>query len=917
MNSNILNIVQFKVTDTIGTDDNFVTTDWDQAAVFYADGTVKIVDVDTAKALAKSNSVLLQETTAEGLTKNYNKFRSIANFDPNRPNYRVNTDGKTTPFTFVPDNGKAKGTPVKSSDEEDKKRKPLTVINGGKNSSTKKDSGEEATGKTETKTTSTPEPDNKTASKTASRKKDSDDSSLDEDDDIEDEKRTGFLGLLAAPFVGLWRKFKGVVDGINDKIKNRAAKKLEKKANPKEKIKDKIAKKKDDVVKGAKDFADSAVKEHSKGSTKKAKVSTTKKARAKKTKSKRGFFGKVAAAITAVAVALGLISCASGDVSKQATPETASQTLDLTDEELNELTDEELVNLINSGEISLEQVKEMLASGAITNEVLDNLSFDQLLAVTNSEVQASEMSKIGNYLEYFNGTFADKYLENNHKDVRAALSWEEVMALNLAYNDFTKDEIKAMINGTEFDSLDLTNAYKEGTLQLMGAFVLETRDMPVDLSQLLNSQEGIDFYNKYNDLFLRCKETTGQEQIDAVNAFYQELYKDFPITSEVREVGISHSEARDDIVSYKLSITPMVAAAEMMFQNLEIDHTMADPAINYFNDLGLCNYAQGVFDKVENLSYCMDEDKSLPTYEQFASAKIEKLKAEDHYFSSDRERDLSQLDLFQDWVNGHFNLDENGEFIYGSTVSENISYEVVGSYTTTSTSYRTEHSEGYGSRGDAVKAVGEAEVERQEGAIQDKYDKENAAAKAEGEAEAEKNRQELQDQADKDAEAIRDEIKQDEEDLQDKIDDANDTINNGGQVNEDDFGDHDVDFDKGHSSGDGTLDDSVSDVTTDGTGVGEELPDPNQSGSDFDANEPSYSGQPEGTLDVGTTPDGDVFIEYEEPVIETATTYSEPVASNDNAQTQSGSSDVETLVDDMVEEMAAEQTEDEAFVYTK
>ena len=178
------------------------------------------------------------------------------------------------------------------------------------------------------------------------------------------------------------------------------------------------------------------------------------------------------------------------------------------------------------------------------------------------------------------------------------------------------------------------------------------------------------------------------------------------------------------------------------------------------------------------------------------------------------------------------------------------------------------------------------------------------------------NRQELQDQADKDAEAIRDEIKQDEEDLQDKIDDANDTINNGGQVNEGDFGDHNVDFDDNHSSSDGTLDDSVSDVTTDGTGVGEELPDPNQSGSDFDANEPSYSDQPEGTLDVGTTPDGDVFIEYEEPVVEAATTYSEST-SNDNTQTQSGSSDVETLVDDMVEEMAAEQTEEETFVYTK
>ena len=102
-------------------------------------------------------------------------------------------------------------------------------------------------------------------------------------------------------------------------------------------------------------------------------------------------------------------------------------------------------------------------------------------------------------------------------------------------------------------------------------------------------------------MFLRCKETTGQDQIDAVNAFYQELHNDFPINADQREVGISHAETRDDIEAYKLSVTPMVAAAEMMFQNLDIDHTLSDQAIAYFNDLGLCNFAQGSFDKAETI----------------------------------------------------------------------------------------------------------------------------------------------------------------------------------------------------------------------------------------------------------------------------------------------------------------------------
>ena len=1055
MNSNILNIVQFKVTDYIGSDEGgFVTTDWDQAAVFYSDGSVKIIDVDSAKELAKNSHVKMSETTAEGITLNFEKYKKYANFDPSKrvPNVNpvkekkkneVATTGTTEIVPVEPvvkkatsDNSGTKTTtkkadtqkvaatttndgektpkakPVQPTTAKADTGEPFTPIKAkvvplqtdatktDMDSTIGRENGENASildfdafmnGDSKNTATDSSNPDTtKTATSFFKPKKvktsdgargdqTKQETSTDSLDGFDDYEETLFTpeGYFydpgkATPFVPLSSKipkkngeekttrvssdddeketpkkssgvkravgfvsskidwFQGVCDKITDAFHNVADRVTGFFKKAPSSVSSKAKSKKESVTKKASDYVNEATTEYrnskmqkkAKKSKKKADAEATKKFEAingsnkkysKKRKKRGGLFKKAAAVFTAIALALGLSSC----TPREGVAENnngSSETQNLTDEEIKNLTDEDLIHAINSGQLSLEQVKEMLANGTITNDVLDGLSFDQLLAVSNSETQKREMSKIGEYLEYFNGTFADRYLESNHPNVRAALSWDEVMALNLAYNDFSKEDIKAMINGAEVDSYDLTNAYKEGTLQLMGAFVLETRDMPVDLSNLLNSQEGIDFYNKYNELFLRCKETSGQDQIDAVNAFYQELYKDFPISSEVREVGISHSEARDDIVSYKLSITPMVAATEMMFQNLEIDHTLSDPAIAYFNDLGLCNYAQGTFDRVENISYCIDEDESLPTYNQFADKKIEKLKAEGHYFTSDKDRDLSQLDLFQKWVNGHFDINAAGEFVVGSTISSSISSQVVDTYTESTTTYRTEHSEGYGSREDAVNAVGEAEVSSQEQEIQNSFNQWNEQQKAEGEAAAEENRQELQDEADKEAEQIRDEIEKDDQDLQDKIEDANDQIEQGGQVNEDDFGDHGVDFDDSHSSSDGTLDDSVGNITTDDSGVGEELPDPNESGNAFDQEQPDFTNQPEGTIDVGTTPDGDIFIEYEEEVEpqSVSTPVSEPAPVSEPT-----SSNVEAEVDAMIEDMANAPAEEEVYVYTK
>lgn len=470
--------------------------------------------------------------------------------------------------------------------------------------------------------------------------------------------------------------------------------------------------------------------------------------------------------------------------------------------------------------------------------------YQRLLERTTVKSQHDAMKLIGENIDYFNGDFANKFLEEG-KDIKAALSWDEMMALQLAYNNYSKEEIRAIFNGAEIKSSDYDGYYKNATLQLMGAYVLETRDVQVDSYKYLTSTEGQNFVKKYNEMFLQAKEATGSVKVDLVNEFYAELYKDFPIADEVREEGISHAQSRAEVVQYKLAVTPIVAASEILFQNLEIDHTLSDKAIAYFNDLGLCNLAEEQFERAEIILLSSTIDTTQPTYEEFRSTKIEELKSKGNYTLDDDKRDLSQLDAFKLIVNKQVECFDNiTEKSTGTSSSSNKTTSGGSSYVSTSTktntTYRTEtKKETTSNREEAIKKSSESKVEQAEAEVDKQIEIENANNKAQAEADAEKKRQELQAEADKQAQKNEEEVKKDEEDFQNKVNEANENINNGGVVNENDFGSHDVNFDDKYTDDNGNLNDSIKDITTDGTGANKPLPDPNVTGAAFDAKAPT------------------------------------------------------------------------------
>ena len=532
------------------------------------------------------------------------------------------------------------------------------------------------------------------------------------------------------------------------------------------------------------------------------------------------------------------------------------------------------------------------------NDYYDNYTYNQLQEVNNNQAQKSAMQQVYNALQAFNGDFANKHVEAG-KDVKAALSFTEMNALHQAYNNYSNEDITAIFNGTRINAHEFSQAYRNANLQLMGAHVIETRDAAVDMLGLINSEEGKEFYNKYHEMFLQIK-ASGQDKIDKINSWRQSLLEDFPISEEVREIGIAHSDNRY-VAPYKASIVPMVSAVEIMYQNLAYDNTLSDKIINYFNDVGLCNIVDDTFERIERVTEIAPENNEEPLYIQYENAMVSELEAQGNYAIDDEHRELTKLDAFQNAVNehGHNGLASQGSYSTGGSATE--SYTTVETETVTDTKVdkkveKTKTSD----REEAIKKSSKEKVEKAEEKVDKEIEKENAEAKETAEKQAEEKRQELQSEADKQAEIIQEQIAQDDKDLQQDIEQANDQINqnnadtdttNDKPVNEKDFGDHNVDFDDNHSDSNGNLDNSVKDLTTDSTGdkTNQPLPDPNVTGESFEKNYPESVGDPfestpetsapaqskpveqqqEVAVPENTSDQADSVIEYEEPVEET------------------------------------------------
>lgn len=391
--------------------------------------------------------------------------------------------------------------------------------------------------------------------------------------------------------------------------------------------------------------------------SKRKEAKAKKKNKKKSTKKRKRMSTAIKAAIAAIVItvggALGISSCM-----KNSSQVDSNSKVESTSNDLDNLTKNEIINLIKEYKLTPDQVATLVEDGKISNDDLSGLSYEQLLYITTDKTQQTAMQKISNFMDKYNIDFADKCLDANNVNIRTSLTWDEVNALNLAYNDYTQDQVKAIFNDAE--SMDFTNAYKEGYLQLLGAYVLSTNKNPVQLSQLIDSAEGKEFVNKYESSYYEAKNLTGDAKVNSANIFLQKVIDDFSVNATDKK----------DIESYKLAVAPIVGAAVSIFQDLEVNQTNLEKVTTYFNNLGLFDQAEENLNMAKALTG--EEEAENPTYQQFKDEKIKEQQTANVYYVNDKKRDLSQLESFKSLVDWHYNLDENGSLKIGNTLEESI-----------------------------------------------------------------------------------------------------------------------------------------------------------------------------------------------------------------------------------------------------
>lgn len=390
--------------------------------------------------------------------------------------------------------------------------------------------------------------------------------------------------------------------------------------------------------------------------SKRKEAKAKKKNKKKSTKKRKRMSTAIKAAIAAIVITVGGalgISCM-----KNSSQVDSNSKVESTSNDLDNLTKNEIINLIKEYKLTSDQVATLVEDGKISNDDLSGLSYEQLLYITTDKTQQTAMQKISNFMDKYNIDFADKCLDANNVNIRTSLTWDEVNALNLVYNDYTQDQVKAIFNDAE--SMDFANAYKEGYLQLLGAYVLSTNKNPVQLSQLIDSAEGKEFVNKYESSYYEAKNLTGDAKVNSANIFLQKVIDDFSVNATDKK----------DIESYKLAVAPIVGAAVSIFQDLEVNQTNLEKVTTYFNNLGFFDQAEENLNMAKALTG--EEEAENPTYQQFKDEKIKEQQTANVYYVNDKKRDLSQLESFKSLVDWHYNLDENGSLKIGNTLEESI-----------------------------------------------------------------------------------------------------------------------------------------------------------------------------------------------------------------------------------------------------
>lgn len=296
------------------------------------------------------------------------------------------------------------------------------------------------------------------------------------------------------------------------------------------------------------------------------------------------------------------------------------------------------------------------------NTIEYNTTFDILNILQNkNESRYNFLNNVSKTLLNYNINEANNFLEED-KDTKISHTFEEMAIEYLTYNDISVSELHDILGDTFLDRDTLIDTFKKSVKQDALAHNIQTSN--IDKSDMFTTQEGKDFYNKYNELF--TKMNNSEEKVEKqkyVKEFYSMLREDFK--------GMENNNY-NDIESYKLCIKEFLPAMQHM--NITAGNELNETEQKYMASLQeviINNKLSGITTTQNARAYVdpeFGEVDNLPNIEEFGDMLTEELADSSNEYKGEELRNVRNYDSYKEHINGTGNL-KNIDEVTEETVS--------------------------------------------------------------------------------------------------------------------------------------------------------------------------------------------------------------------------------------------------------
>ena len=270
---------------------------------------------------------------------------------------------------------------------------------------------------------------------------------------------------------------------------------------------------------------------------------------------------------------------------------------------------------------------------------------DVLKALENkNNVRYNFISNTGKSLVGYNVRVANDFIEGD-KGTKLAHTYDEIVSEYLMYNDIEANDIQAIFGNDILDSPLLKAEFRYAIKQDALAHNIQSKNL--FKANMFTSQEGFDFYNKYDTLFTEMNSNDSKEvkQEYMIN-FYDMVRKDFS--------GIDNNY--ENIESYKLSVLEFIEAMKNM--NITVDNQFNKEENDYFEGLydQIIDKKIDEIVKIQNSNYYVSraygEEDNLPQVSNYRDLITEELYKMDDYNIELQDVDVSNYDSYNINTNG-------------------------------------------------------------------------------------------------------------------------------------------------------------------------------------------------------------------------------------------------------------------------